>query len=141
MFTILFADGNSVAKLRPILPKLPIPTAMPEEPVTVGKLFLLVNARCTAVDNTQACRETDVTSKFVEHFPGLTCSSFGEFDERLWQFQKDTGTCYARRHSRSAAAHQAKTGEVIADAIAYAFFICFCVHAKFEWKSEIRGRQ
>ncbi|GAA57930.1 hypothetical protein CLF_113365, partial [Clonorchis sinensis] len=85
--------------------------------------------------------ERNVTRQMMEYFPGRECGSFVEFEYKLREFQRGTGTCYARRHSLSAAKYGQNVGEIITPSVGYAFMVYKCVHARSHWNASKKGRR
>ncbi|GAA55439.1 monocarboxylate transporter 14, partial [Clonorchis sinensis] len=73
--------------------------------------------------------ERNITRQMMEYFPGRECASFAEFECKLREFQRGTGTFYARRHSLSATKYEKNVGEVLPPSVGYAFMVYKCVHA------------
>ncbi|KER21123.1 hypothetical protein T265_10483 [Opisthorchis viverrini] len=78
--------------------------------------------------------ERNVTRQMMEYFSGHEYRSFAEFQSKLREFQRGTGTCYARRHSLSAAKYEQNVGKVLPPSGGYAFVVYKCVHARSHWK-------
>lgn len=83
----------------------------------------------------------DVTRILLECFPGRECKTLEEFEQRMTEFQRRSGTCYARRRSVTAETYRKTTGKVIPAELGYALMVYQCVHAAADWKANVRGRR
>ena len=88
-----------------------------------------------------ATNNRDVTGILLECFPNRECKTFEEFEKKLHDFQRISGTCYARRQSLSGDRYGQVNGDSIPSNIRYAFMVYKCVHSRSDYRATVRGRR
>ncbi|GAA56862.1 hypothetical protein CLF_111719 [Clonorchis sinensis] len=80
-----------------------------KHPIKRGLRFVIFTshtARETFGSQNISSDERNITRQMLEYFPGREFDSFAEFESKLREYQRETGTCYACRHSLSAAKYE-----------------------------------